>query len=65
MLKLVDLVCVVYLVDLVHLNSLVQPNKLDKPNNGLLTLEENFTILPRETDYRNRFFHLSMNEGGL
>jgi|CXWL01.1.fsa_nt_gi hypothetical protein len=44
---LVGLVCFVYLVDLVHLNSVVQPNKLDKPNNGLLKLEENFTILPR------------------
>jgi hypothetical protein len=44
---LVGLVCFVYLVDLVHLNSFVQPNKLDKPNNGLLTLEESFNILPR------------------
>jgi hypothetical protein len=43
---LVGLVCFVYLVDLVHLNSFVRPNKLDKPNNGLLTLEEIFIILP-------------------
>ena len=47
MLKLVHLVSFLYLVDLVHLTSFVQPNKLDKPNNGLLKLEENFTILPR------------------
>ena len=41
-------VCLVHLVSLVYPVSLVQPNKRDKPNrpnNGLLTLEDFFSIL--------------------
>ena len=45
---LVSLVHLVHLVDLVYLVGLVQPKKRDKPNkqnNGLLTLEDFFSIL--------------------
>jgi hypothetical protein len=47
---MLKLVCFVYLVDLVHLASLVQPNKRDrpnKPNNGLPTLADFFSVLPK------------------
>ena len=44
-------VCLVHLVCFVYLVGLVQPNKRDKPdkpNNGLLMLEDFFSILRNE-----------------